>query len=69
MKHSDINLTGLSTSWRCAEVMDLMEEDFRNYQGGLKHWNSGRLTLMTKAAALKWSAIKERMYRLEDRGL
>lgn len=69
MKHSDINVRGIKTSWRCAEILDAMEADYRNYQGGLKQWLSGYPTIMTQVAQRKHNAVKKRMYWLEDRGL
>jgi len=64
MKASSVLLSSLKTSWDCHEIIDSIISDQRNYLGGIKAWNSGNQTYLTKAAEKKVLAINTKLDKL-----
>lgn len=54
---SDVNLSTLTSYSECYAAIDAIESDYRNIQGGIKAWNSGRQTFLKAGAKKKISAL------------
>lgn len=61
MLASDIIINSLDSLTACLDAIDKIKHDYRNSKGGLKAWNSGRTTYLTKAAENKIAAIERRI--------
>lgn len=57
MKHTEIKLSNLKDVSACYEAVESIEADYRNYQGGITAWNSGRETHLLAGAKAKIKAI------------
>jgi len=64
MKASSVLLSNLKTSCDCHDAIDSIATDHRNCLGGLKAWNSGKPTYLTKAAEKKVLAINTKLDKL-----
>lgn len=63
MIHSDIKLSKLNTYTDCSDALDAMEQDYRNFVGGFKAFNSGYKVYFLAAAEKKREAIKKKMQK------
>ena len=61
MKASNISVSQLASYEACYYAIEAIEADWLNILGGLRAWNSGYTTYLTKAAEKKIAAIKARM--------
>lgn len=61
MLATDIIINNLGSLTACLDAIDNIKHDYRNSQGGLKAWNSGRRTYLKKAAENKIAAIERRI--------
>lgn len=61
MKAASVRLASLKTFNDCLEAIESIENDYQNVLGGLKAWNSGRETTLTREAQKKIKAIETKM--------
>lgn len=67
MKYNQVELKDLKTSAECDEMVEKIENDYRNYQGGLERWHSGYETKLLTSAKKKVEAIQKRASRLHEK--
>jgi hypothetical protein len=60
MLAKSIKLSDLKTYGDCLEVIHDIESDYRNYEGGLKHWLSGKETVLKANAKAKIAAVEKK---------
>lgn len=66
MKYSDVFLSDLQTTTQCRDAIDAIENNYRNYHGGLKAWNACGKQVMLTSAEKKIDAIRRKLHRLEQ---
>lgn len=64
MLAKDAKISFCVTSDECYDLIDIIENDYKNYHGDLKHWNSGRVTAIKKGAQKKIDVLYNRADRL-----
>jgi len=64
MKFSNVALTGLLTYKECDQMIEMIENDPTNYEGGWAKWSDGSQSYMLKGAQNKIKKLQERSDRL-----
>ena len=64
MKASDVAVRSLNSYVECSEMIDRIEYNYKNIQGGFDAWNSGYECHLTQGAKNKIAAIKRRMEKM-----
>jgi len=63
MKASSIKINEIETASEAYDIIEEIENDYLNVVGGMKAWDSGYETYLTKSAENKIAAI----YRMVDK--
>lgn len=64
MRASKVKLRELKTFNECVEMIDSIERDWRNVEGGWAAWISGGPTYLNATAEKKIDALWKRAYRI-----
>ena len=64
MKASKIKTSKLRTYQEMTDAIESIENDYQNIVGGIKAWNSGYETKLTKTAENKIAAIEAKMDKI-----
>lgn len=67
MKASDVKISDLKHCSDCYDAIESIEMDHRNVVGGLKAFNSGYETHLTRSAELKIDAINRKLDKLSEK--
>ncbi len=66
MKASVIKLADLKDFSDCIAAIDKIENDYRNYEGGIGRWTSGKECFLKAGAKTKIDAINKKANSLPD---
>lgn len=64
MLAKEVSVTGMLTAQDCWEAIESIENDYRNYQGGITRWNSGYDCHLKAGAKKKVEALHRRSWKL-----